>query len=454
MHKKLLPLLAGSMLCLAMPAAQAKITAEQTATLGGDTLTPVGAERAANADGSIPAWTGGLTELPAGYTAGGRLVDPYAGEQPLFTITAQNYQEYESKLSAGQVALLKRFPETYNIPVYPTHRSARLPDSEYELIKEGATETDLLEGGNGLLNYKAAVPFPIPGNGVEAVWNHIVRYRSALGMKRRYTQIPVQANGDFAPVVFEDLSIFANRVPDNPYPNRLFVFQQRVLAPARLEGDVLLVHENIDQVSEPRSAWIYNAGQRRVRRAPNVAYDGPGTAADGLRTADDLDMYNGAPDRYNWNLVGKQELYIPYNAYRLRNGELKYKDIVMPGHMDPQYARYELHRVWVVDATLKDGARHIYGKRRFYIDEDTWQIAAADLYDGRGELWRVKENHMIMHYQVAIPWSAVGASHDLNSGRYLLIGLDNEEKGYQYDFDYQGTFEDFTPSALRRAGRK
>jgi hypothetical protein len=454
MSRKNLALAVTAVFCMTIPAAMAKITAEQAATLGGEKLTPMGAERAGNAEGTIPPWTGGLQELPADYKPEGRLVDPFAADKVLYTITAANYQEYEDKLSPGQIALLKRYPDTFKMPVYPTHRSARLPQEQYELIKEGATTTDTVSGGNGLVNFYANVPFPIPGTGNEIIWNHITRYRTELGMQRRYTQIPVQANGSFAPVVFEDHTIFANRVPDNPYPNRLFVFLQRVMAPARLEGDVLLVHENIDQVKEPRAAWVYNAGQRRVRRAPNIAYDAPGTAADGLRTADDLDMYNGSPDRYDWELVGKRELYIPYNSYQLRRGDLKYKDIVGPGHMDPQYLRYELHRVWVVDAKLKPDARHIYARRTFYIDEDTWQISIIDIYDGRGELWRVKEGHEMSHYQVAIPWLAVSALHDLVSARYLLIGLDNEEKGYQYNFDYKGTFEDFTPAALRRAGRR
>ncbi len=447
-------LITATLLCLSC-AAQAKITPEQAARLGGDELTPVGAERAGNAAGTIPAWTGGLQELPASYTPGERLVDPYADEKPLFSISAANYQEYQDHLTVGQIALLKRYPDTYRMPVYPTHRSARLTDAEYAAIKKQATEVELAEGGNGMINYSASVPFPIPASGVEIIWNHIARFRTPnIGLSRRYTQIPVQTNGAFAPVLFEEPSIYAARVPDNPYPNRLFVFIQRILAPARLEGDVLLVHENINQVLEPRSAWIYNAGQRRVRRAPNIAYDGPGTAADGLRTSDDLDMYNGSPDHYNWELKGKREIYIPYNSYRLRNGELKYSDIIQPGHMNPEYMRFELHRVWVVDATLKEGARHIYARRTFYIDEDTWQIAAADIYDGRGELWRVRDNHEMMHYQVAVPWTAVETLYDLNSGRYLLTGLDNEEKGYQYNFDYQGSFEDFTPAALRRAGRR
>ncbi len=452
--KKACTLIFASALALGSVHSQAKVSAEEAAKLGGDTLTPVGAERAGNADGTIPPWEGGITEFPAGFTPGERLVNPFADDEVLLTITAQNLDQYRDKLSPGQIALFERYPDTFKMPVYPTRRSANLPDSEYTLIKEGATETDLVEGGNGLVNFKAAVPFPIPQSGLEVIWNHIVRYRTPLGFKRRYTQIPVQTNGAFAPVLFEEEAIFANRFPDNPYPNRLFVFLQRILAPARLEGDVLLVHENINQVEEPRAAWVYNAGQRRVRRAPNVAYDGPGTASDGLRTADDLDLFNGAPDRYNWELVGKREMYIPYNSFDLASGELSYDDIIQPGHMNPEHTRYELHRVWVVDSKLKDDARHIYARRTFYVDEDSWQIALIDHYDGRGELWRVKEGHPLMHYEERLTWLAAESLHDLVSRRYLVIGLNNEESGYPWDFDYEGDFEDFTPAALRRAGRR
>ena len=454
MSSNLLSVMIGVALGFSAYGTHAKTSAEKASALGGDVLTPVGAERAANAEGTIPAWTGGLTEFPAGYEVGSRLVDPFAADKVLFTITAQNVEQHKDKLSAGQLAMFKRYPETYKMPVYPTRRSARLPESEYQLIKEGAAKTDLVEGGNGLVDFLAAVPFPIPNNGLEVIWNHITRYRTALGLNRRYIQAAVQANGNFSPVLFEENAMFANRVPDNPYPNRLMVFLQRILAPARLEGDVLLVHENLDQIAEPRSAWVYNAGQRRVRRAPNIAYDGPGTASDGLRTADDLDLYNGAPDRYEWELVGKKELYIPYNAYQLRRGDLRYKDIILQGHMNPEYLRYEMHRVWVVQAKLKEGARHIYAQRTFYVDEDTWQIAVVDHYDGRGELWKLKEGHMVFHYQVSVPWLTGEVLHDLNSGRYLVLGLDNEEKGYPYNFDYLGKFEDFTPAALRRAGRR
>jgi len=437
---------------LVAQSAIAGLTAEQAARLGGDELTPVGAERAGNAEGTIPAWTGGLQELPAGYVVGEPLVDPFPNDKPLFTITAQNFEQYKDNLSPGQIALLKRYPDTVRMPVYQSRRTAAYPDELYEAFKKDAMTAETTDGGNGLANVDSYLPFPIPQNGIEVIWNHVLRYRGG-STRRTYTQIPVQANGAFSPVVFDDQLTFAQELPGSP-PNRLFYYKQAIKAPARLEGDVLLVHENINQVVEPRAAWVYNAGQRRVRRAPDVAYDGPGTASDGLRTADDLDLYNGAPDRYEWKLLGKKELYIPYNAYKLLDKNLSYKDIILPGHLNPDYLRYELHRVWVVEATLRDGQRHIYARRTFYIDEDTWQISVADLYDGRGELWRVKEAHNISHYQVKVPWYAVEESHDLISGRHLPIGLESELNGYTYEWGYKATEREYTPAALRRAGKR
>jgi hypothetical protein len=448
--KKLTTITAAAALGLMAQAAFAELTQEQADRLGGDELTPIGAERAGNAAGTIPAWTGGLSALPAAYVEGEPLVDPFPDEKPLFTITAKNYEQYQDNLSPGQIALLKRYPDTYRMPVYTSHRTAAYPDKIYAEIKQDAMTAKTTDGGNGLANVDSYCPFPIPKSGIELVWNHVLRYRGG-SVKRTYTQIPVQANGAFSPVVFEDQLTFANYLPSAP-ENRLFYYKQAIKAPARLEGDVLLVHENINQVAEPRAAWVYNAGQRRVRRAPDVAYDGPGTASDGLRTADDLDLYNGAPDRYDWKLLGKKELYIPYNSFRLTDKTKAYKDVVLQGHLNPDFLRYELHRVWVVEATLKEGQRHIYARRTFYVDEDTWQISVADLYDGRGEMWRVKEAHNVSHYQVKVPWYAAETSHDLISGRHLPIGLDNEINGYQYHWDYKVSEREYTPAALRRSG--
>ncbi|MNZ79248.1 hypothetical protein D3C78_978460 [compost metagenome] len=214
---------------------------------------------------------------------------------------------------------------------------------------------------------------------------------------------------------------------------------------------MLLVHETIDQVAEPRQAWMYNAGQRRVRRAPQVAYDGPATASDGQATADNYDMYNGSPDRYDWKLVGKKELYIPYNSYKLDSPKLKYADIIKPGHINQDLTRYELHRVWEVEATLKSGERHIYAKRHMYFDEDTWQLAEVDHYDGRGQLWRVAEGHAQQYYHQKVPGYTAETLYDLVSGRYAVVGLKNEEK-QSIVFGAKAVAGEYTPAALRQAG--
>ncbi|WP_430446610.1 MAG: DUF1329 domain-containing protein [Pseudomonas piscis] len=429
----------------------AAVSADEAAKLG-SSLTPMGAEMAGNAAGTIPAWKPLATN--AGSVDGkGFLSNPYGNEQPQFTITAQNVEQYRDKLAPGQYAMFKRYPDSYKMPVYATHRGATVPADVFAAIKRNATKTNLVSGGNGLENFETAIPFPIPKSGVEVIWNHITRYRGG-SVTRLVTQATPQANGSYSLVYFQDQFVFRDKMkdydPKNP-GNILFYFKQKVTAPARLAGGVLLVHETLDQVKEPRSAWVYNAGQRRVRRAPQVSYDGPGTAADGLRTSDNLDMYNGAPDRYDWKLEGKKEMYIASNSYKIDSPTLKYADIIKAGHINQDLARYELRRVWHVVATLKEGQRHIYAKRDFYIDEDTWQAAVIDHYDGRGQLWRVAEAHSEDYYDKQVPWYALETLYDLQSGRYLALGMKNEEK-QAYDFGFTATTSDFTPAALRQDG--
>ena len=446
--------LIGTAIALSLAAGNvlAAVSASEAARLGKD-LTPIGAERKGNG-GAIPAWTGGI-ESPAGFKMGDKHIDPFPGDKVQFTITAQNYTKYAANLTEGQIAMFKKYPDTYKMPVYQTRRSSGYPQHVYDKTKENATNTKLVDGGNGMSNYDVGVPFPIPADGMEVIWNHIVRYRGG-SVSRVVGQATPQANGSYTMVKFNDEFTFKNKLSDyNPATmkdnNILFYFKQEVVSPARLAGNVLLVHETLDQVKEPRKAWIYNAGQRRVRRAPQVAYDGPGTASDGLRTSDNFDMYNGAPDRYNWKLIGKKEIYVPYNSYKLNSGDVKYDDIIKAGHINQDLTRYELHRVWHVESTLKEGQRHIYGKRTFYIDEDTWQATEIDHFDGRGDLWRVAEAHNMFFYDHKVPWYTIETLYDLQSGRYLALGLDNEESK-PYNFGFTRSEKDYTPSALRRSG--
>jgi hypothetical protein len=342
------------------------------------------------------------------------------------------------------------------MPVYPSHRSGSAPQWVYANTAKNAVSAKLLDGGNGFADAFGGIPFPIPQNGVEALWNHIARYRGTY-VVRRASEVAVQRNGSYSLVTSQQEALFKFYDPKGSYAtlnNILFYYLSSTRSPARLAGGAVLVHETLDQVKQPRQAWGYNAGQRRVRRAPNLAYDTPISAADGLRTADDTDMFNGAPDRYDWKLLGKREIYIPYNSYKLTSAQVKYKDLLQVGHLNPAYTRYELHRVWVVEGTLKTGARHIYSKRTLYLDEDSWQAAVVDQYDGRGELWRVSMAYLKNYYELPTTWSALDVFHDLQARRYHVQNLDNEEAN-TIDFS-QPTADDgyFTPAQLRRRGTR
>ena len=436
-------------------AALAKITPEQAAKLNKE-LTVFGAERGANADGSIPAWDGGIKSAPAGYKPGDHHPDPFPGDKVLYTVTSQNLSQYKNLLTPGQIKLFETYPDSYKMNVYQTRRSASYPEHVYQATLDNATRAELVQEGNGIKQASIGIPFPIPANGLEAIWNHILRYRGEA-IARQGGQAAPTASGDYTYMGFDDRLLVPYGVKDaSPEKleetNILFKFKQKVTEPARLAGTALLVHETMDQIKTPRQAWTYNTGQRRVRRAPNVAYDAPGTASDGLRTTDDFDMFNGAPDRYTWTLKGKQELLIPYNDYRLHSDQIKYDDVLKAGHINPDLVRYEKHRVWVVEADLKANTRHTYKKRVFFIDEDSWQIAVTDIYDNRDELYRVGVAHGINYYEVPTQWSTLEVFHDLQSRRYIAMGLDNEAN--MYDFSAEMQEKSFTPAALRREGRR
>ncbi len=446
MNKTKLSVLAAALGCLALQPLSASELGKE--------LTPFGAQAAGNAAGTIPAWTGGISSPPAGFKPGGHYPDPFADDKPIMTIDASNAEQYKDKLSPGQMALLKKYP-TWKMNVYPTRRSAAYPKAVAEATAANLERAKLSAGGNGVTGTTAGIPFPLPKSGIEVMWNALLRYKGD-SYAMTWNQAAVTRDGSYTPVRFEyeyDYSYgHLGKSEAQREPNKLANFLQIVTAPARLAGQVLLVHETVDQVKEPRTAWTYNPGQRRVRLAPNVSYDNPGTAADGLRTNDDFGMFNGATDRYDWKLVGKQELYVPYNSYKLTGNTLKYSDILRPGHINPEHARYELHRVWVVEATLKKGASHIYKRRTFYIDEDSWAFLLTDKYDSRDQLWRVSEQHSINFYDVPMIYGTVEVHHDIQSARYLAMGLRNEElKVYQ---PLRRSAGDYTPANLRNIGTR
>ncbi len=436
--------------CMISPLAYAGISADQIDRLGKD-LTPLGAERAGNAEGTIPAWTGGITTPPPGYVRGEHHRNPYADDKPLFIINQDNLDQYRDRLSVGLQRMLETYP-TFYLPIYQTRRSAAAPQRIYDATRQIAATARLVDNGNGVEGAAVGIPFPIPENGEEVVWNHLLRYRGET-VECVTGQAAVTRGGDYTMVKYGleiELRYSLPGMTPEQLDNTTFLFKQRVLAPARLAGDLLLVHETMNQLRDPRRAWTYNPGQRRVRRAPNIAYDNPGTTSDGLRTSDQYDMYNGAVDRYDWKLLGKREMYVPYNSYKLHSNELSFSDILQPLHVNPENLRYELHRVWVVEATLKEGATHVYKRRTMYVDEDSWHILLADIYDNRDQLWRVSEGHVINYYQKPLIWLTLEVHTDLQAGRYLALGLNNEYDMCTWDVELSS--RDFTPGALRREG--
>ncbi len=443
----------GLWLCAMTLAAEAAVPEDVAARLGED-LTPMGSEKAGNADGTIPAWTGGLTGIPdtVSFDPESELhPNPFPEDRPLFTITPANMAEHADKLTEGYTALLKTYPD-YSMPVYPSRRSCAYPKAVYEANRRNAALTALTPNGSGVTGGTFGLPFAIPGQGLEMVWNQTLRYRG-FKLTRQFAAAPVTRRGDYTLQIVQDEAIIQWSDPGISHTDELdnisLYYISNTVAPARSAGNILLVHETIDQSKQDRAAWQYSPGTRRVRRAPNIAYDNPGFNSDALSTADAFDGFNGAPDRYDWRLIGKQEKYIAYNTYDA--ALVPIADLLQAGHLNQSHVRYELHRVWVIEATLREGTRHVYGRRVFYIDEDATQLAAAELYDSRGELWRVQEIHTLNYYHVPLCGSGAEVVYDLQNGRYLALSMRNEQPPLDYSADHLDA-DRYQPARLRRLG--
>jgi len=413
-------------------------------------LTPIGAERAGNAAGTIPPWTGGITAPPANYDPARHDVDPYPNDPILYTIDGGNAQQYANVLSEGQKALLNAFPDSWRMNVYTTRRSAAYPEFVYAAIRANSATAQLADGNGGVRDSHVSSPFPRPKDGLEAIWNHNLRWRGQR-IERTEGSAAVTASGRYQVVLLrQDLAFAYDWPPDSRTPgnfaNVLFGIKSRVLLPAQLTGQGTLALETIDQTNDPRKVWLYLPSSRRMLRAPNFGYASPAPYTDGLRTIDDFDLFSGPTDRFDWTLIGKREMLIPYNAYRVHGDRVETREILGKHHLNPDLLRYELHRVWVVEARLKSAAKHIYSRRVFYLDEDSWQAGTSDSYDLTGRLWRTAEAHAVNYYEVPVLWATLHAYYDLHSGRYLVDGLDNARAPWR--FTTTADPREFTPNEL------
>jgi hypothetical protein len=427
-------IIAAAIAALCTPAFAA-VSADEAKQLG-TTLTPVGAEKAGNKDGTIPEYTGGLKEMPASFKKGsGIRPSPFENEKPRLVIDGKNAAQHADKLTEGTKELLKRYP-TMRLDVYPTQRVVALPSKLLANTAKNATNAKSVNGGLGVEGMLPGVPFPIPKNGNEAMWNHLVRYTGVA-----YNLKSENWNVDSAGIA--SLATSSDRTYEFPLyeakhldtvakeNEAFFKLKLQYTGPARRAGEALMGMDSVNPTVQPRRAWQYLPGQRRVKLAPDVAYDTPDPGTAGTSTYSDAFVFNGAMDRFEWKLVGKKEMYVPYNGYKLMYAK-DAKSAATANFVNPDFMRWELHRVWVVEATLKPGQRDLYSKRVFYIDEDSWVAVAADQYDARGQLYRSTLANMTYSYDV----NAVNADnyvyHDFASGAYSLVGAAGMSDGMRY----------------------
>jgi hypothetical protein len=450
----------GAGLALAAVAALAAPTEEKIARLGGPELTPVGAERAGNAEGTIPEWTGGVTEPPAAWQPGMKRLDLFRNDPILFTIDASNVDQYADKLTPGQIALVKSY-DGYYMNVYPTRRSCAYPEADYENMKRNARQASVddqcfVTGGTW------TVLFPLPENGCQAIQNgRVSAFGAVTGYDRMEATLIPTKGGSFVPLRRRQVLYFRTHDPKfESFEDLGGVWTKSLsvtIAPPKQAGEITLVHSLNDGHLK---AWTYNPGQRRVRRNPNFEYDNPIPGFQGLMTIDQTNGYVGAADRYDWKLLGKKEIYVPYNNHKFFDTALEYKDIIQPRYPRRDLIRYELHRVWVVEATVKHDRRHTISRRMFYLDEDSWLFVAADGYDTRGDLWRVSEHLPQLLYEFPSCVNNGSVYYDLVAGRYVVTPAFNEEKEPLYehlDTEARTITDDkglFKPDDLRRMGRR
>lgn len=389
-------------------------------------LTPWGAEAGANKQGTIPAYTGGLTAGPTIDRASLRLPDPFAQDKPILTITAANMAEHSAYLSDGLKEMLTRF-KTFKIVVYPSHRSVAYPQSVLDNTAKNATRCSLKKDGDELDVSKGCAngfPFPTPKTGYEAIWNMRARYygpgRLAMDILIPYTK----ASGEVV------ITGVANRTDDSglhffpgTVPTREWATRSEYTAPTRIAGQATAI---VDSLDSTRRAYSYTPATRRVRLAPDLAADTPIASAGGAIAYDEINMFSGSMAKWDVKLVGKREMYIPYNIYMWGNvpGCTTTKELNLAGHYNPDCLRFELHRVWHIQMTLKPGQRHVYSKRDLFIDEDAWYGGITEQYDQQGKLYRMSLLGIGADWEKKVPMATeTSISIDFNSGVYVPLAF-------------------------------
>lgn len=413
--------------------AQGAVTPDEATALG-TTLTDIGAERSGNATGSIPPHTDRPLALPPGYQSGAsRRIDPFADERPLRVLTGSNIGDMASQLTAGTRELMQRHPG-FRLDVYPTHRTVAYAEPLIANTRRNAIATRTTEGGSGLENALPGVPFPIPKDGSEVMWNHRLRFIGRT-LAFKYDNWFVDASGQRTLMstgqAIQEYSAFDPKRVETLQENEAWLkWKWDISAPQRRAGEAALMIEAVNPVRQPRRAWSYLPGQRRTKLV-DLADDAPNSGSGGTCTNDDNFVFMGALDRFDVKLLGKREVLLPYNTYRL-SYHSNVDEVLQPRYVNPDLLRWELHRAWIVEAVLKPGQRHVYGRRVFYVDEDSWTALASDEYDLNGKLLRSLFAFLSYSYDAGAPYSLNYVAYDFGAGGYYMAYFPGPYFGVRY----------------------
>jgi hypothetical protein len=443
---------------LAAVLAAALIAAPALAGVGADeaaqlktTLTPMGAERAGNKDGTIPGWPGAAPATAAN-TPDGRRQDPFAEEKPLFSVDAKSMAQHAAHLTEGTKAMMQKYPD-FRIDVYKTHRTAVAPQAVYDATARNATAASLVDGEAGPQPKGAigGVPFPLPKSGAEVMWNHKLAWRgTAWSWEFRGYQLSADGRWVLAGDSANDQTMpyYAKDATTDKFSGEYWMVRSLTRGPAIRAGEAITGRLNVDE--SRTSSWVYLTGQRRVRKLPNACCDTPTPFSAGITSFDEVEVFATRLDRFDWKLLGKKEVFIPYNSNRTHT-PVRDADVLGSRFLHPDHVRWELHRVWVVEATLKPGQRHTSPRSRYYIDEDSWQAVIAERYDANGQVARVPFGLPTVMSDVPATAIVTWGVYDLTSGASYINGLLNERRT---PYKPMPAYKDvvFTPDAMAGEG--
>lgn len=440
----------------------AAVTAEEAAHLGKD-LTPWGAEVAGSKDGLIPAYTGGQ-KPPSGFNPDGgpkRWIDPYSNEKPVVTITAENMSQYEDKLLGSAKELFKRYPKTFKMEVYPTHRSVWFPEWVTKEMEKNATQAKIMSNGYSLAGAFGGTPFPIPKSGMEVWWNHELRYKGPFHENNVETWMVdgdgrKSLNAAFRSSLY--YPVFDSTIGRDKFlagEQLYYKVYNDYTEPASRVGEVTLYWTWFDNDKHKAAGWIYTPGTRRVRTTPDLFYDTPCPGYNGGITMDDIQMTYGPQDRFDWKLIGKKEVIVPYNNYT-QQFKTPAEHTLTPHFPNPEDIRWEVHRVWVIEGTPKQGVRHIYSKKIVYLDEDQG-TSAMETYDHAGKIFRAGWDTTVMLYDIGVPYTLGNFFFDFSTGSYWMGSHPGDPAVFGLKYPNgegvkRASLEVFTPEYLQANG--